>query len=514
MKRTSFVAMLLASTALISGPHAHAGQAPFGVAAPDIPVSHSDRVYSAEQYSNTVSVTDPADNRLLGSIHLGNVSPSSLSPLFTGQLLVHGLGFSPDRRTVDVVSIGSNSVAFIDTATNSVKHISYVGRSPHEAFFTPDGTEVWVTVRGENYVQVLDGTTYEPKTRIIVPNGPGMTIFSPDGKYGYVCSSFTPETVVITVADHQIVGRVPQASPFCPNIAATPDGSQVWFTLKDIGETQVFNGQPPFQVLKTLDTGPITNHVNIVRNANGQFAYVTIGGLNEVKVFRTDNFQQVATIPVGRLPHGIWPSGDGTRVYIVLENQDAVTAIDTLTNKVIATSPIGQTPQALVYVPGAVPATDTGNNAMSVMERSTPPSFGPGTPPSSDTGGLQPLGIAGQSTQLWLVPAGEGATAGGERPPTSLTLFDQGLVQVLEAAVTGLEPKKPYVLALATEPSGGGTLEPLQSFMTNPAGSAIVNAVGPIRQVVQGSDQIPRRYLAIVAGTAADHGAAVQVQRQ
>jgi hypothetical protein len=27
-------------------------------------------------------------------------------------------------------------------------------------------------------------------------------------------SSFTPETVVITVADHKIVGRVPQASPF------------------------------------------------------------------------------------------------------------------------------------------------------------------------------------------------------------------------------------------------------------------------------------------------------------
>jgi hypothetical protein len=49
---------------------------------------------------------------------------------------------------------------------------------------------------------VLDGTTYEEKTRIIVPNGPGMTIFSPDGKYGYVCSSFTPETEVITVNDN------------------------------------------------------------------------------------------------------------------------------------------------------------------------------------------------------------------------------------------------------------------------------------------------------------------------
>src|SRR3546814_2221712 len=60
------------------------------------------------------------------------------------------MGFSPDHKTLAVVSIGSNSVSFIDTATNAVKHITYVGRSPHEAFFTPDGNEVWVTVRGED----------------------------------------------------------------------------------------------------------------------------------------------------------------------------------------------------------------------------------------------------------------------------------------------------------------------------------------------------------------------------
>jgi len=62
-----------------------------------------------------------------------------------------------------VVAIGSNAVNFIDTATNTVKHVTYVGRSPHEVFFTPDGREVWVVVRGENYVSVLDGATYQEK---------------------------------------------------------------------------------------------------------------------------------------------------------------------------------------------------------------------------------------------------------------------------------------------------------------------------------------------------------------
>lgn len=500
MKRTAILTLLLATTALAGAQNAWAGQAPGAASDPDIPITHRDRVYSAEQYSNTVSVTDPASNTLVGTIHLGDPLPANLSPLYKGQLLVHGMGFSPDHRTIAVVAIGSNAVNFVDTATNAVKHVTYVGRSPHEAFFTPDGREVWVVVRGENYVSVLDGTTYEEKTRIRVANGPGMTIFSPDGKYGYVCSSFTPETAVITVADHKIVGKVPQASPFCPNIAATPDGKQVWFTLKDTGKTQVFDAQPPFTLLKTLDTGPITNHVNIVRNANGMFGYVTVGGLNEIQVFRTDDFSKVATIPTGKLPHGIWPSGDGTRVYVGLENEDKVAAVDTLANKVIATSPIGQAPQALVYVPNAIPEENAaGNTAMTTM---------PVSPDQAGRENLHPLALAGQSTQLALAAPG----GNGQKKLTSVSLSDQGLVQMLEAAVTGLEPGKPYVLALATEASGGGALQPLQGFMTNPAGAAVVNAIGPIRQIVQNQQQSERRYLVIVPGTPQKYGAPVQVQ--
>ncbi|NEH98440.1 YncE family protein [Rhizobium leguminosarum] len=480
--RTSFAASLLAGSMLLPF-SAFAGQAPFADSAPDIPVSSKDRVYAAEQFSNTVSVTDPATSQLLGVIKLGDPQPGNLSPLYKGQVLVHGMGFSPDKKTIAVVSIGSNSVTFIDTATNTVKHTTYVGRSPHEAFYTPDGKEVWITVRGEDYISVIDASTFEEKAQIKVPAGPGMQIFSPDGKYGYICSSFNPETVVVTVADHQIVGHVKQASPFCPNIAASPDGKQVWFTLKDIGKAQVFNAQAPFDLIKTIDTGPITNHVNLVTNKNGSFAYVTVGGLNEVKVFRTDNFEQVATIPVGNLPHGIWPSGDGTRVYVGLENADAMAAIDTLTNKVIATIPIGQAAQAVNYVPNAVPEGDGLQN-------------------------LQPLGTAGVAAHLKLEMKGDKVN----KAPTSVSLFDQGLTQVLQASVTGLEPKKMYVLALSEKADGSGPLQGLSSFMTNPAGSAIVNAVGPIRQIVEAKHQDERRYLVVASVEDGKPGNVLQVQ--
>jgi YVTN family beta-propeller protein len=483
---TIWKSTLLAGTILATCTSAWAGQAPGALSAPDVAISHHDRVYAAEQFSNTLSVTDPVDNKLLGVIKLGDPQPANFSPLYKGQVLVHGLGYSPDHRTLSVVSIGSNSVTFIDTATNAVKHVTYVGRSPHEAFFTPDGREVWVTVRGENYISVIDAKTFAEKTRIITPNGPGMQIFSPDGKYGYICSSFNPETDVVSVADHKIIAKVKQESPFCPNIAASPDGKQVWFTLKDTGKTQVFDAKPPFNLIKTIDTGPITNHVNFAHTAKGTFAYVTIGGLNQVKVFRTDDFSQVATIAVGNLPHGVWPSGDGSRIYVGLENDDALAAIDTATNTVIANIPIGQAPQAIAYVPNAAPDADDRQN-------------------------LQALGIAGQAAHL-VLRATRGSGEG--QAPTSVSLFDQGLIQVVQAAVTGLEPKQKYVLALADHADGSGSLEPIAAFMTNPAGSAIVDATGPIRQIVSGPEGTARRYLVIAPGDPTKLEHAVQVQAQ
>jgi len=212
-----------------------------------------------------------------------------------------------------------------------------------------------------------------------------------------------------------------------------------------------------------------------------------VGGTNQVKVFRTDDFSQVATIPVGRLPHGLWPSGDGSRMYVGLENDDALAAIDTASNQVVATIPVGQAPQAVVYVPMAAPE-------------------------GASTAGLQPLGAAGQVARLSLLPVKDGRAASVTPPPTSVALFEQGLLQVLQASATGLDPKKPYVLALAQRPDGSGTLQALANFMSNPAGSAIVNAVGPVRQLVQAGAEADRRYLVIAPRTEQGPGAPVQVQ--
>src|SRR6201993_1553036 len=437
---------------------AFAQQAPWG--RPDIPVSSRDRVYAAGQASNTVSVIEPAENKLLGVIRLGDPVPGALSPLYKGQLLVHGLGYSPDSKTLAVVSIASNSVTLIDTATNRVKGTIYVGRSPHEAFFTPDGRELGVTVRGEDYVSVIDPTQMKEVRRITMANGPGMTMFGPDGRYGFVCSSFTPELTVVDTPSHEVLKRVPQASPFCPNIAVSPENDEVWITLKDVGKTQVFSAKPPFEQKALLETGPITNHVNFVNNRNGKFAYVSIGGTNQVKAYRRGPTPElVATISVGSLPHGIWPSGDGSRIYVALENGGTAAAIDTLSNKVIANVPIGQTTQALVYVPDAVPS-------------------------GTGTDNLARLGEAANTARIHLEAAGTSSPDA----QASVAVNSLGLLDLVQVAAEGLAPKSQYSVYLADSSRAPyGKLRALAVLKTNPDGAGIVQTVGPLKSVSTGT---------------------------
>src|SRR3954470_17271644 len=195
--------------------------------------SERDRVYTADQNSNTVSVIDPANNALLGQIRLGNPRPDILRPLYRGEVNVHGLGFSPDHKTLVAVSTVTNSVTFIDTATNKVKGIAYIGRNPHDAFFTPDGKQVWATVRGEDYLSVIDPVTFRETGRISTTSGPGMVIFSKDGTRAFVCNSFNPVVEVIDVAKREVIKKIPVVSPFSPFIQVTPDGNEAWLTHKD-----------------------------------------------------------------------------------------------------------------------------------------------------------------------------------------------------------------------------------------------------------------------------------------
>lgn len=405
----------------------------------------ADRVYTADQNSNTVSVIDPARGTLLGQIRLGNPRPDVLSPLSKGEVNVHGLGFSPDGKTVVAISTVTNSASFIDTATNKVKGIAYLGRNPHEGFFTPDGKEVWVTVRGEDHLAVVDPTSFREVGRVPTTSGPGMVMFSHDGRLAFVCNSFNPVVDVIDVVGRKLVRSIPVASPFSPFIQLTPDGGEAWLTHKDVGKVTRID-TASLEVEGVIDTGPITNHLTFARSGGRTLAYVTIGGEDVVKVFTTEGkAEPVATIPVGSLPHGAWTSGDGSRVYVGLENGDAVDVIDTAANRTVARIPVGMAPQALAYVPGAAGAGD-------------------------GTANLSPRRDVPGSVSVRLAPVG-GKGAG------YVVARDLGLIDVLEVNLSKLVPDSVYRVY------SGDPLAEVAALRTDPKGMATASVIGPLRRI-------------------------------
>jgi YVTN family beta-propeller protein len=274
-----------------------------------------------------------------------------------------------------------------------------------------------------------------------------MTIFAPDGKLAFVCNSFNPVVEVVDVAKREVIKKIPVVSPFSPFIQVTPDGLEVWLTHKDVGKVTRIDTKA-LEVKGTIDTGPITNHLAFGQSNGQTLAYVTVGGENAVKVFTLEASPTVVkTIPVGALPHGIWASGDGSRIYVGLENGDAVDVIDTSRNEAMARIPVGQAPQALVFVPDAVSQSSDGR--MNLIPRPSGP---------------ETVNIALKAAQGM-----EGAGAVVSR--------NLGLVDILDVSVSRLKPDTVYSVFLE------GRDAPIAVLKTNPKGMGMVSTTGPTREI-------------------------------
>ena len=120
-----------------------AGQAPGAADAADIGVSSHDRVYAAEQFSNTVSVTDPSTNKLLGVIRLGDPQPGNFSPLYRGQVLVSASapGTTGTPTTAPAVySVSFNPATLVATVTpvfNDTDPAALANAGPGEGQVSP-----------------------------------------------------------------------------------------------------------------------------------------------------------------------------------------------------------------------------------------------------------------------------------------------------------------------------------------------------------------------------------------
>jgi YVTN family beta-propeller protein len=125
---------------------------------------------------------------------------------------------------------------------------------------------------------------------------------------------------------------------------------------------------------------------------------------NTVSVIDTATDAVTATVPVGTVPFGLAVTPAGTRVYVANNSSNNVSVIDTATNTVIATVAVGANPAAFgVFIaPGGSP---------------------PGTPPTI-TNGPPPNGTVGVAYSFTYTSTGSptfSVTAGSLPPGLSLS---------------------------------------------------------------------------------------------
>lgn len=333
-------------------------------ALPEAPsISSEDRIYTGDQSSNTITVIKPSTNEVLGTISIGDSRLTNiLNPQYLKSINSHGLGFSRDGKYIVSISVTSNTVNVIRTLDNSIVSQTYSDRAPHEAFFTADNRTVWVACRGTSFVDIIDGPAGGIIGRIKTAPGPSKVLFSPDGRTAYVNHILSPTVTIIDVANRTVIATIPGlADKFSSDMMLSADGTRLWVAHKMIGQTSIID-LTTRSIVAFLPTGPETNHPNFAIINDTTYGFVTVAAVNATKVYRQDTPAStpvfITAVPASGIePHGLWPSPDNTRMYVVNEHSDTVDVIDTSTLSVVDTLPVGQEGQALVYVAGAVPAS-------------------------------------------------------------------------------------------------------------------------------------------------------------
>ncbi|MBK8505893.1 MAG: beta-propeller fold lactonase family protein [Saprospiraceae bacterium] len=119
-----------------------------------------------------------------------------------------------------------------------------------------------------------------------------------------------------------------------------------------IGLAAIGTGNISSFIATNTTNEPITATVTVIPSPNGNvFAYVANSGSNTVSVINTATDSVTATIPVGSFPFGVSVSPDGSKVYVSNNNSNTVSVINTAGNTLIASIPVGIQPQVLKVTP-------------------------------------------------------------------------------------------------------------------------------------------------------------------
>ena len=290
---------------------------------------------AAETVPGMPAVVDPAN--LYSETRTDKVSPTVAKAL----------------PRVYVPNLKSNDVYVIDPATFKVVDKFKVGVNPQHIVPAWDLKTLWVTNNAEGRTDgsltPIDPTTGKPGKAVAVDD-PYNMYFSPDGR----------SAIVVAEALKRLDFRDPQTMalqssipvPQCAGINHADfsiDGKFAIFTCEFQGSLAKIDlvGGKVLGYLK-LSKGGMPQDIRV--SPDGKIFYVADMKADGIFVVDGDSFKEIGFIQTGKGTHGLYPSRDGTKLYVANRGSNhihgkphgkgSVSVVDFATRRIVANWPI------------------------------------------------------------------------------------------------------------------------------------------------------------------------------
>ena len=258
-----------------------------------------------------------------------------------------------DLARIYVPNLRGDSVSVIDPATYKVVDTFKVGQSPQHVVPSWDLKTLWVTNNAEGHsdgsLTPIDARTGRPGASIPVDD-PYNMYFTPDGK----------QAIVVAEAHARLDFRNPHTMalesslqvPGCKGINHADysiDGRYAIFTCEFGGRLAKIDIVHR-KVLGYLQLDKRGMPQDIRVSPDGKVFYVADMMADGVFLIDGDSFQKIGFIKTGVGTHGLYPSRDGSKLYVAnrgsnkihgpRKGKGSVSVIDFATRKVVANWPI------------------------------------------------------------------------------------------------------------------------------------------------------------------------------
>ena len=283
--------------------------------------------------------------------------------LRTGALSQH-VTPSYDLRDLYTNSSAANALVLIDPRTGKRAGRRSVPR-PYNVYFTPDGRQAVVMSEQLNQIRFSDPRTFRLQAARSTKacRGPNHADFSANGQFLLVTCEFSGTILRLSTRSHRITGILRLGRSSMPqDIRISPDGRVFYIALMGRDRVAMIDGQR-LRVVGAIAT-PAEPH-GLYPSRDGTRLYVSDRGAGAVSVISFSRRRVVATwrIPGGGSPDMGGVSADGRRLWLTGRYDGVVYGFNTTTGRVIAKIKVGGSPHGMAVwpQPGRYSLGHTGN---------------------------------------------------------------------------------------------------------------------------------------------------------